>query len=43
LRNEADEERILAEAETVHVCVDKQMQKRNLPEKYAAAILETME
>jgi acyl-CoA thioester hydrolase len=36
-------ERLLAEAETVHVCVDKQMQKRNLPEIYAAAIRETME
>jgi acyl-CoA thioester hydrolase len=43
LRAEADGERVLAQAETVHVCVDKQMQKRDLPEKYAAAIRETME
>jgi acyl-CoA thioester hydrolase len=43
LRIEADGERLLAEAETVHVSVDKQMQKRNLPEKYAAAIRGTME
>jgi acyl-CoA thioester hydrolase len=43
LRLEAEGERLLAEAETVHVCVDRKMQKRNLPEKYALAIRETME
>jgi acyl-CoA thioester hydrolase len=43
LRIEADGEQLLAEAETVHVSVDKQMQKRNLPEKYALAIRGTME
>lgn len=43
LRSEPDGERVLAEAETVHVCVDKQMQKRNLPDKYAAAIRATVE
>ena len=29
---------LLAEAETMHVAVNGKMQKRNLPEKYAAAI-----
>jgi len=43
LRSDPEGERVLAEAETVHVCVDKQMQKRNLPEKYVAAIRGTME
>jgi acyl-CoA thioester hydrolase len=43
LRVEDDGERLLAEAETVHVCVDKQMQKRNLPDRYALAIRGTME
>jgi acyl-CoA thioester hydrolase len=43
LRIEADGEQLLAEAETVHVSVDKQLQKRNLPEKYALAIRGTME
>lgn len=33
---------LLAEAETVHVSVDKQMQKKSLPEKYQAAIRATM-
>ncbi len=43
LRVEDDGERLLAEAETVHVCVDKRMQKRNLPDRYALAIRGTME
>jgi acyl-CoA thioester hydrolase len=42
LRIEPEGERLLSEAETVHVCVDKQMQKRNLPDRYATAIRETM-
>jgi acyl-CoA thioester hydrolase len=43
MRVDPEGERVLAEAETVHVSVDKQMQKRNLPEKYTAAIRESME
>ena len=43
LRVDPDGERILADAETVHVSVDKQMQKRNLPEKYTEAIRGSME
>ena len=42
LRVEGDGERLLAEAETVHVCVDRQMQKRNLPDRYASAIRATI-
>jgi acyl-CoA thioester hydrolase len=42
LRVEGESERLLAEAETVHVSVDKQMQKRNLPDRYAIAIRGTM-
>jgi len=42
LRVDPDGERILADAETVHVSVDKQMQKRNLPEKYTEAIRGSM-
>jgi acyl-CoA thioester hydrolase len=42
LRLEAEGERLLAEAATVHVTVDRQMQKRNLPDRYATAIRETM-
>jgi acyl-CoA thioester hydrolase len=42
LRLEPEGERLLAEAATVHVTVDRQMQKRNLPERYATAIRETM-
>jgi len=38
LRIAADGETLLAEAETVHVTVDKLMQKRKLPEKYVLAI-----
>lgn len=36
-------EQLLAEAETVHVSVDKQMQKKSLPEKYLTAIRATMQ
>ncbi|MBB6142723.1 acyl-CoA thioester hydrolase [Silvibacterium bohemicum] len=43
LRAEPGRERLLAEAETVHVCVDKGMLKREMPEKYAAAIRQTIE
>jgi acyl-CoA thioester hydrolase len=42
LRAEGEGQRLLAEAETVHVCVDKQMQKRALPDRYAVAIRGTM-
>ena len=35
-------ETLLAEAETVHVTVDKSMQKRKLPEKYVLAIKATI-
>jgi len=42
LRSEDGGERLLAEAETVHVCVNRQMQKRSLPDRYALAIRETM-
>src|ERR1700744_3353931 len=41
-RVEGDGRELLAEAETVHVVVDKKMQKRPMPEKYAAAIRATM-
>jgi acyl-CoA thioester hydrolase len=43
LRLEAEGEKLLAEAATVHVTVDRQMQKRNLPDRYTTAIRETME
>jgi acyl-CoA thioester hydrolase len=43
LRVDAEGERVLADAETVHVSVDKQMQKRNLPERYTEAIRGSME
>ena len=42
LRRDDGAEQLLAQAETVHVCVDRQMQKRNLPERYADAIRGTM-
>jgi len=42
LRVDTDGNQMLAEAETVHVSVDKQMQKKNLPEKYLAALRTTM-
>ena len=38
LRLQAEGELLLAEAETAHVTVDKNIQKRTLPEKYALAI-----
>jgi acyl-CoA thioester hydrolase len=43
LRLTAEGEQLLAEAETVHISVDKAMKKRNLPEKYHLAIRKTME
>src|SRR5215472_15416841 len=36
-------DQLLAEAETVHVSVDRQMQKKMLPEKYLNAIRTTMD
>ncbi len=39
----AVDNQLLAEAETVHVCVDRQMNKKPLPEKYQQAIRATME
>ncbi|HUY80325.1 MAG TPA: thioesterase family protein [Acidobacteriaceae bacterium] len=42
LRVTPDGNQLLAEAETVHVNVDKQMQKKPLPEKYQQAIRATM-
>jgi acyl-CoA thioester hydrolase len=38
-----EKSRLLAEAETVHVVVDRQMQKRSLPGKYITAIRTTIE
>ncbi len=43
LRLGPDAEQLLAEAETVHVTVNKFMQKRNLPDRYLRAIKATME
>ncbi|HTY85741.1 MAG TPA: thioesterase family protein [Silvibacterium sp.] len=43
LRLDPDAEQLLAEAETVHVTVNKFMQKRNLPDRYLRAIKATME
>ena len=42
LRATPDGNQLLADAETVHVCVDKQMQKKHLPEKYQQAIRATI-
>jgi acyl-CoA thioester hydrolase len=42
LREEDGRHKLLAEAETVHVVVDRSMQKRALPEKYSAPIRATM-
>jgi acyl-CoA thioester hydrolase len=42
LRLAPEGEKLLAEAATVHVTVDRQMQKRNLPDRYTTAIRETM-
>jgi len=39
----AADNQLLAEAETVHVSVDRQMQKKPLPEKYLDAIRATMD
>lgn len=39
----ASDGQLLADAETVHVSVDKQMQKTMLPEKYITAIRATMD
>jgi len=38
LRSQSDGEQLLAEAETLHVSVDKSMRKRPLPEKHFLAI-----
>jgi len=43
LRLSAEGEQLLAEAETVHVTVNKSMQKRKLPEKYFRAIQAAIE
>jgi acyl-CoA thioester hydrolase len=43
LRLSPDGQQVLAEAETVHVTVNKSMQKRNLPEKYVLAIRAAIE
>jgi acyl-CoA thioester hydrolase len=43
LRLNCHGEQLLAEAETVHVTVDRSMQKRKLPEKYFRAIQVAME
>lgn len=42
LRVAAGGNQLLAEAETVHVTVDKQMQAKTMPEKYLTAIRTTM-
>jgi acyl-CoA thioester hydrolase len=42
LRISAEGHQLLAEAETIHVSVDKQMRKKTLPEKYLTAIRSTM-
>ncbi|MGB7190218.1 MAG: thioesterase family protein [Acidobacteriaceae bacterium] len=42
LRVAPEGSRLLAEAETVHVSVDRQMRKKTLPEKYVVAIRATM-
>ena len=39
----SDGQKLLAEAETVHVSVDRAMQKKPLPEKYLTAIRHSME
>lgn len=43
LRVSGDGDQLLAEAETVHVSVDREMRKKSLPEKYVAAIRSTMQ
>jgi acyl-CoA thioester hydrolase len=42
LRVSSDGQKLLAEAETVHVSVDRTMRKRPLPEKYVTAIRHSM-
>jgi len=42
LRVTAEGNHLLADAETVHVSVDKQMQRKTLPEKYLTAIRATL-
>lgn len=42
MRVAAEGAQLLAEAETVHVSVDRQMRKKTLPEKYLTAIRSTM-
>jgi acyl-CoA thioester hydrolase len=42
LRVTAEGNQLLADAETVHVSVDKQMQRKTLPEKYLTAIRATL-
>ncbi|MFT4111246.1 acyl-CoA thioesterase [Silvibacterium sp.] len=42
LRMESGAEVLLAEAETAHVCVGRNMQKRNLPDRYAHAMRGTL-
>ena len=43
LRVTAEGNQLLADAETVHVSVDKQMQRTTLPEKYLTAIRASMQ
>lgn len=43
LRVDADGGQLLAEAETVHVSVDRKMRKKTMPERYLAAIRATMD
>jgi len=43
LRLHPDGDQLLAEAETLHVSVDKAMSKRRLPEKHLQAIAATLE
>jgi len=40
--SEGEERKLLAEGETVHVVCDDQLNKKPLPEKYAAALRELM-
>lgn len=43
LRVNGEVPQLLAEAETVHVSVDREMQKKSMPEKYLTAIRATMQ
>ncbi|MDR3750135.1 MAG: thioesterase family protein [Terracidiphilus sp.] len=40
--SEGEERKLLADGETVHVVCDSQLNKKSLPEKYAAALREMM-